>query len=66
MQTFWFAEARALPVLIVAGIYLLFCLCMAIWAVHVYKRGLFREQTSPTPAPARHHRLTSRLLPRSR
>ena len=40
LQTFWFAEARMLPVLVVAGIYLLVGLRMAVWAVHMYKPGV--------------------------
>lgn len=40
LQTFFFAEARTLPVLVVAGIYLLVGLRMAVWAVHMYKPGV--------------------------
>lgn len=40
LQTLWFAEARTLPVLVVAGIYLLVGLRMAVWAVHMYKPGV--------------------------
>lgn len=40
LQTVFFAEPRTLPVLIVAGIYLLVGLRMAVWAVHMYKPGV--------------------------
>ncbi|MFT3807263.1 DUF1295 domain-containing protein [Arenimonas sp.] len=40
LQTLWFAEARTLPVLLVAGIYLLIGLRMAVWAVHMYRPGV--------------------------
>lgn len=40
LQTLWFAEARTMPVLIIAGIYLLVGLRMAVWAIHLYKPGV--------------------------
>ena len=40
LQLVFFAEARTWPVLVVAGIYLLVGLRMAVWAVHMYKPGV--------------------------
>lgn len=40
LQLFWFTEAHTWPALVVAGIYLLVGLRMAVWAVHMYKPGV--------------------------
>ena len=40
VQLFCFADARTSPVLVVAGIYALVGLRMAVWAVHMYRPGV--------------------------